>query len=78
MGLAKFQFIEYICALGINAQNDQGCTGIEPALQFSAAGLKQSEITIRSRRRICIRNNNKHINKRFNFVTNGKKIMNEL
>ena len=39
-----------ICALDINFNNDEGCTRIKPALLFSAAELKQSELTIRSRR----------------------------
>ena len=35
-----------ICAFEINAHNNQGCTGIEPALLPSTAGLKKSALTI--------------------------------
>ena len=37
-----------ICAFDTNVHNNQSCTGIEPALPSSTAGLKQSTLIIRS------------------------------
>ena len=62
----------------INAQNDPGCTGTEPALLSSAVMLKQNALTVRTRRHISIRNNAKYTDVQSNFVTTGKKTMNEL
>ena len=66
-----------ICALGINAHNDESCMGIAPIQVSIAHRLIQSALTIQSRRYIFIRTNEKYIDKRSNFVTTGKKITNE-
>ena len=65
-------------ALVINAYNDQGYTGIEPAVLSSAAGQKQGALTIRPHRQPSTRNNENYIDRRPNIVTTDKKIMNEL
>ena len=68
---------DWICPLDINAHNEQEWTD-DPALLCSAAGLNQSALTIRPRRHISIRNNDKYISRWSNFVTTDKIIMNEL
>ena len=50
-----------ICVLDINAQNDQSCTGIEPALQSSTEELNQSALTTSLRGPWASRNSWKHI-----------------
>ena len=62
----------------IFVSNDQGCAGVESTVLFSAVGLRQSALYIRLRRYTSPRNNWKYIDRRSNFVTTGKKIMNEL
>ena len=50
----------WIRALDINAHNEQCCTRIEPALLFSAAGLKQRAKAIRPGRHFSSWNNGKY------------------
>ena len=64
-----------ICALDDNARND--FTGIEPALLNLATELKLNALTIRPRKHVSIRNNEKYIDRRSNFVATSKKIMND-
>ena len=52
--------------------------GIEAIVQNSAAGLKQSALIIRPQGHISIENNEKYLDRRSNFVTTGKKIMNKI
>ena len=67
-----------ICALDINACNDQDCMEIKSTLLSSAVRLKESALTIWPQRHISIPNNKKYNDKWSDFVTIGKKIMNEL
>ena len=62
----------------INGHNDQVCEGIEPALLYLAAGLKQSLLTIDPKRHTSVRNKEKCIDTLSNFVTAGKKFINLL
>ena len=62
--------------LDINAHIDQGCTGIEFAFLASVTELKRTALAIRHED-ISNRNNEKYIDRRSNFATTGKKIMNE-
>ena len=48
---------------------------IEPAALFSAMGLKQNALTIQPRTHISILNKEKDIDRQFNFVITGKKII---
>ena len=43
--------------LGIDAHNDQGCTGIELSLLYSARGLEQKTLTTHQRRHFSSQNN---------------------
>ena len=52
--------------------------GIEQVFLPSAAELKQSTVTMQTRRHISTQSNEKYIEKRFNFVTIGTKITNDL
>ena len=71
----QFQFIEHAVCFSIYPHKDLGRTGIGFAMLSLAAGLKWSALTKWPLREISIRNNEKYINIRSKFVTNGKKIM---
>ena len=75
----ELEFIDYIYnrirVLDNNTYIEQKCTGIEPTFLASDAGQKLGELAIRPERHISNQNNEKFI--RSNFITNGKKIMNE-
>ena len=45
-----YRTYNWICMLHINDQNDLGCMGFEPALEFAAEELKQGALSIRPRR----------------------------
>ena len=64
--------------LDINDHSDQGSTGIEPALLSLAEGLNQTAVTNRTRRHFSDLHNKEYIDRRFNGITIGEKIMNEL
>ena len=63
--------------LDINEHHDQGCMRMDPALLFSAAGLKQSVLTARSRRHFSNQNNGKYIDRRSKDVVIREIIMND-
>ena len=73
-----FRTYIWINALHINAHNTQNCPGIEPDLEYSAAGLKQSDVTIRPKNHRSICKNEIYIGRRANFVTTDMKIMKKL
>ena len=64
--------------LDTNAHNNQVSTGIELALPYSAERPKQGALAIWTRKHISKRNNEQYIDVRYNFVTTGQKILNEL
>ena len=79
MHQAKFQseFMERTMGfvfVTLNDYNDRVCTGNEPALLSSAAGLKQSGLTIPPLSHISLLNNEKYINKRSNFLPLVRKL----
>ena len=62
----------------IITHNNLGCTEIECALLFSTEGLKQSELTTRTRRHISNLNNGKYIDRRSNSVTTDQNVIDDL
>ena len=65
-----------MCAFDIDAHNGQDCAGIEPALLYLEAKLRQQSLTIRLR--ISTQNNEEYKERQSNFDTTSKKIMNEM
>ena len=78
----RFQFEygerDWICLFDINAHNNQCYSEIEHAFLSSAAEVKQCAIIIPPQRYIPIKKNEKYTDRRSNYVTTSKKIINEL
>ena len=60
--------------LDINAHDDQGRTGMEPAIQSSAERLKQNAQTTGLWRQLSNSNNGKYVERQSNSVITDQKI----